>query len=370
MTIKSIGYGKEYPDIATWWAAHPDFTSESWDGELYPFDSGGSLEYASASQITIADAGNVTYHGSLKPADGYGFKDHADALTNPLRYDATKGIAIRKTSGYAYVVSLSSDYFELSGVQITNSSDKTIILQNRRASVTAIDLIISGSCSTRAVQFETGAGLINSVIINEGNGNGVYTSIGASYLYNCTVFGLGGSGALGVKPRYSTSTILKNTAVFGFTRSVDAGTYGTCSNNAADDAYMPGTDNQDSKTASDQFENIASLGTLDLRAKSGDLDGNGVRDQTNTGDLDIAGQDRSTTEPTIGAWEVVGDTILPINLTDTGAGSDAVSVIVSAAVADAGAAVDDFGGMDAAVPVIDSGAGIDSVNPVVSLTVS
>lgn len=62
-----------------------------------------------------------------------------------------------------------------------------------------------------------------------------------------------------------------------------------------------------------------------------------------------------------------GGGLLPIN--ETGQGADSVSVIVSAAVADAGAGADDFGGMDASVQVTDAGAGSDSVNPLISVSI-
>lgn len=307
---ETIGYGKTYPGIADWWAAHPDFTAASWAGELYPSTSGGSLEYSSTAQIDIAGDGNATYYGSLKPASGYGFKDNANKLTNALRYNASNGVGIKKTSLYGAALNITSSYFRLEGVQVSGGSQYNVIALNLgssgKSNIVARDCILSSASGSYTLSLYYAAKIVNTVVINEANGKGVRFFSGANELLECTVFGLGGSGTPGVEIYFTATSVIKNTAIFGFTRSAASGTYGAASGyNASNDAYMPGSNNQESKTASNQFENISSLANLDLRAKDGDLDLNGTRDQTNTNDLDIVGQARSTTTPTIGAWEVI-----------------------------------------------------------------
>jgi hypothetical protein len=106
--------------------------------------------------------------------------------------------------------------------------------------------------------------------------------------------------------------LMKNCAVFGFTEVVKASVSNRDINASSDynstdegSGTAPpnwGSHSQTGKTFSSQFQNVAN----DFRAKSGgDIVATGVRDQTFTADLDIIGQARSTSTPTIGAWEFV-----------------------------------------------------------------
>ena len=115
------------------------------------------------------------------------------------------------------------------------------------------------------------------------------------------------SGGTGFVQVYGTSNA-KNCASFGYDTAWDAsGWSGDPSSgwNASDEADPPGDNDQASKTYADQYEGITDA-SQDFRVKSGaDLINNGTRDQTNTNDLDIIGQARSTSTPTIGCWEFV-----------------------------------------------------------------
>jgi len=317
MTTNSIGSGKTYAGVEEWWV-DVDVSASDWIGEI-------TGELTTTSQLDCAGTdGTSTYHAILRPATGEGFADHVDVLTNPLRYDATKGAGINKTSRYDAALSINSNYFELSGMQVSASNSTTtsaITLTLSGANCVAKDCILhGGSEATGVIDLRDGSKLINTVVIQESTKPAVRTYQNSPQILNCTFFCLG-AGVVGIDQLYSPATIIKNTAVFGWTTSAETGTYGTSSNNASDDTSMPGTSNQDIKTASSQFENITNAANLDLRTKAGDLDENGVRDQVNTNDLDVVGQDRGTgtgtSAPTIGAWEVVVGGILPINVTGT-----------------------------------------------------
>jgi hypothetical protein len=152
--------------------------------------------------------------------------------------------------------------------------------------------------------------MVNCVIIDkQTTPSGVTVRCdGYASILNCTIVrdsGLTGT-TTGINETTGATPLIKNTAVFGFTTAVATGTYDAASDyNASDDTTTPGSNSLDSLTYASQFQDTAGS-DCDFRAlSSGSLDGAGTRDQTNTNDLDIIGQSRSTTAPTIGAWEVV-----------------------------------------------------------------
>jgi hypothetical protein len=145
-----------------------------------------------------------------------------------------------------------------------------------------------------------GSKVVNSVIIASAASTGaVSTNYVNFYLYNCTLINTAGSTGVGVTKQGHASTnssVVKNCAIFGFGTAITSGTWGADTDyNATDDgdAFPAGSNN----------------------LKSGNDLVAGTRDQTNTNDLDIVGQARSTSTPTIGAWEhavAVGFSFLPI----------------------------------------------------------
>jgi len=318
MTTSSIGSNsRNYATIPIWWAACPAnlvTATQTWVGELYK-DTVFEITF---SGITLSGVTtSATYYAELRCASGQSFNDNANKLTNALRYNASNGVGILQTSAYLTVLTINCDYFNLIGVQIKSPSGYGA--SSRALMLTGTNIIVSNSI------FECGGGyavvnmtstagskIINSVIVASASATGaVSTNYVNFYLYNCTLINSAGSAGTGVVKQSHASTnssVVKNCAIFGFATSMTTGTWGADTDyNATDDAdaFPAGSNNLISLTKADQFENVAGLSTLDLRVKSGNSLGAGTRDQTNTNDLDIVGQSRSTSTPTIGAWEYV-----------------------------------------------------------------
>ena len=168
---------------------------------------------------------------------------------------------------------------------------------------------------------------INSIIhVNDGasaGAEGLRVSYTAPDLHNCTIIStFPSSTAFGIEKLggAANSTVVKNTAIFGFGTAIESGAWGAGTDfNATDDSSLPaGSNNLTSLTTSDQFENVASDATLDLRLKTGnDLDGAGTPDSSITNDLDIFFNTRSLTAPSIGAYETVsgGGSTLSVDAT-------------------------------------------------------
>jgi hypothetical protein len=149
----------------------------------------------------------------------------------------------------------------------------------------------------------------------------VYSSLSSSYLFwpkantwsfnNCTFYN-NGSAARFAANSGSNNLTVKNSTIFGYT--LDAGDVSAF--NAAASTYnvtdlsafsWSATGNIVSKAAANQFTSITA-GSEDFRVKAGNDLVAGIRDQTYTNDLDIVGQARSITTPTIGAWEFISIT--------------------------------------------------------------
>jgi hypothetical protein len=131
---------------------------------------------------------------------------------------------------------------------------------------------------------------------------------------NCTFIGDGAKALTRMAYQTDLATF-KNCAIFNWGNTLcTIGYFRSGSDrNATENASgtVPtnfGTNSLTDLVFSDQFENT----TSDFRVKAGsDLIGAGTRDQTYTNDLDIIGQARSTTAPTIGAWEYINNSRRP-----------------------------------------------------------
>jgi len=345
MTVKSIGSNsRDYANPALWWADCPSnlvTSTDTWEGECY-----NDSEFTTSSGYDFTGVTtSSTYFASLKSASGEGFNDDADKLTNALTYNQANGVAIRKTSNYGTTIKINVQDFFLDGVQISSTGTNggiAIIVDSSASDRVEIRNVIGLSTSATWIASTRKSCLfVNCVFIQPANTNatvaeGVVSFYAAPTIANCTVITLkSGNTTNGIDKRGSSadSMVVKNTAVFGFGTAFDSGSWGTGSDyNCTDDTSAPGANSLDNKTFSSQFEDVSSDANLDLRAKStGDLAENGTRDQTNTSDKDILGQDRSTTAPYIGAHEVVSSsTILPIscNLTNASSSTDIDNIMV------------------------------------------
>lgn len=327
---KSIGTtGRDYSTIASFEAAIPaDITAsdEIWVGECY-----NDSEFLVTAAISFSGSTtDATRYIVLKTAAGQSFRDHANKLTNALRYNQSNGVGIRTTTSYIDLISVAEDNVRFEGLQIQNagtngSGNYAWTKSGTRDGLQVRNCIIERSGAGHGVLIEgANSFVVNSTCVMYTNGstigNGITSQNSAAAVIACTVLRPTDAttvGGIGARRSYNTP-LFQDVAVFGdFTTHFGAGApyHASSGYNATDAATAPGSNNQTSLTTADQLEDTASLTTYDLRAKSGGaLVNNGTRANTYTNDEDIVGQARSTTTPTIGAWEYVaaGGLSIPI----------------------------------------------------------
>lgn len=312
--------GGDYTTLAAAYAAIPAnlvTADEQWNilidesaAGIYEWDFGYSGP--TLSGITT----DSTRYVRIAANTGKSFKDNASKLTNALTYNAANGIAIKATNiGLLTTV----PYTVFDGLQIyrttttASAGEYALGVIGANSGVFIKNCIIKSNATNRIPVAVLAGGISNSLIISA-NG-GIYVMSG-SVVSSTTVIKTGGAANNAVVSDYGPPTV-KDLAAFGFSSILggsDTSFNVASSNNATDLASGPtnwGTGSLVSRTFANQFENIGS-GTEDFRVKTGaDLINAGTPDATYTNGLDIIGQTRSLTTPTIGAWEYAGVTPPP-----------------------------------------------------------
>lgn len=323
--IKSVGAtGRDY---ATWQlacAAIPlDLVAadQNWIFECYndaEFDFQVNAAYLSSgtgsARTIVADATRTV---TFRPAAGQGFRDHANKGTNPIRYDQSKGVGVVVGQGYGSDgIIIDIPYATIDGVQFRSAEGTRTLVAVHAAGASVKNCIIK--CAGGAwwpMWLQSGGAFVNCVLTTSGSmwGGIVFASAGSAI--GCTVFGdtaapaffnnLGGGGGITIKDCVAVGC---SSFLIDYNSSTGAGMWsgGTYSHNASDTTIPVGTNNVESFTAANQFVNIASAATLDLRPKTGNSLQAGVTDAL-MGGVDLLGTTRAGT-PTIGAVEyVAGD---------------------------------------------------------------
>lgn len=330
MTISTIGIGGShtYSTIQAWESACPanitaGGTNEIWEGDCF-FNGSGDGEFLVSAGTTplVTLSGTTvdsTHYKFLTTGAGQSFADNANKLTNALAYNAANGVALRSSAEYATVISIGEAFVRVSKLMVSSAQTTHTPILGGNATTVSQCIIEGKSGIGDATWNSSGASgdtkYINCLIVHRAAGAGF--AFKSSYprasdgLYNCTVVipsDIGAGTVIGFNSDRSGQNTGKNTAIFGFSQAWShTNTTANGGNNCTDDTLnVPGSSNQTGKTYSAQFQNTVDT-TRDFRAKSSgsDLALNGTRDQTNTNDIDIIGQTRSTSTPTIGAWEVV-----------------------------------------------------------------
>jgi hypothetical protein len=272
-SIGSAG-GRDFSTIEAWFAAIPTdviASGNSYVGELYKDSeflvTGNSLQLSGKT----CDA---THNITLKTAAGQSYRDNTNVLTNALRFNASNGVAIRKTSSYGPVINLTQPYMLLQGIQAQHTGgggDKLALNIDSATALVEGCIFQTGGVTTyfapviamrgtfrnctvinhldgkSAVHGFYGNGAVweNCTFItpsNVNNGQTVYTGTpGAVTLINCAAFGFGGG--------------------FG-TAAIYSGDH-----NASDKAIAFGTNNQPNLVYADQFESTL-LDSMDFRLKA------------------------------------------------------------------------------------------------------
>lgn len=306
---------RAYSSAQTWEDAVPAnlvTNDQLWIGEIYKEGAGTNNEWSIGAANWLLASGHTTdttRYLWVRGATGQSFRDNTTKTTNTLRYNSANGVAITNSGNYISGVNLASGStrLRLSGLQLnlTSSSpfelfssttppiiDNCIVQTNRR--------LANGSIIATNSVFHFVAGYL-------GNPNPMASAV----FTNCTIVGHGGSILMSREGRaYAGGILFKNCAVYNWTGWIEAG-YDTLFSSRAswvknftDLPTLPGGTGTTGTVYVNQFTNITTS-TADFRVIAGSNLINGGSVETATGGLDIIDQTRSTTTPTVGAWEYV-----------------------------------------------------------------
>lgn len=328
---KTIGNAtRDYTTIQAWADACPSnlvTVDQIWEGHLYPEGPGADGEWAYSSAAFVCSFGNVwcdaTRYLKLRAAPGHAWYEHAQVNQRAFRYDRTMGVAVRHHTSnyYGCFATTASIRIHVDGIQMAkdNSIGSGVIWQNSSAgSYLRMTNCIGWSNTYTNLQVHSWYGVaINSLFYFDKDltaisfVNAYEATSSAPTLVNCTIVCTGGSSThAAVSNGYNTQSYIKNCAVFGFSDFVDTDANFDSTNSTHNATNLSstglGSSNQTSLTASSQFISVTT-GAEDFRIRAdGALDGNGTRAQTYTSDLDAMGRARSTSAPSIGAFEYSG----------------------------------------------------------------
>ena len=297
--------------FASWAAAHyPNLVTADviLRGEVYAEGGGTNGEYVSSGSVSFgAVTCDATRFIEIVAAAGQGFNEHANKLTNALRYNPANGVALRFTGNYNYGFESTggtTPRIKLRGLQIKTDSVLCVGFDHNSFDQCVIEAGWSGN-----IMQSTGYYLTNCLVrATSATGAPVGGTVFNGTFIGCTFIGSGATYAFNFS-NYASGNIVRNCAIFGFSYlcpNTARFNGAACTNNATS---MPsanfgvGSANIFDLSASATFENTGA-GTEDYRIKAGAaVIGAGIRDASYTNDLDILGQARSTTTPTIGAFE-------------------------------------------------------------------
>lgn len=309
---KSIGSagGRDYSTIQAWEDALPAslVTADTIQiGEIY-----NDSEFTVAGQTTIGgETTDATRYIALTVTAGQSFQDNANVRTNALKYNASNGAAIRRTSNYGSAFVVNANYTRLIRLQIKHGGNPTGFGLDATATNIILKYLIVEALNT-AIVFKSSGGVgVNLIAINRGTaGDGMAIQDGAT-VFNATVIRPSDISAAGVglSGGYAASQV-QSSAIFGFSTAMSAAynwTTANCKNNATNLASgLHGSGNQHSVTYSSTspFVGATNAATDARLANDGNaLINNGLYDGTNVPD-DISLATRNN-PPEIGAWELV-----------------------------------------------------------------
>jgi len=320
---RTIGPTGDYSTLQAWEDACPAnlvTADEIWRGEVQNTEITGS----SGNLLTISgQTTDATRYVELTAVAGASFADDANKTTNPLRYNASVGAAIKNSAPYGTVIVISTAHTRVSRLQLSNGT----IGPTRTIDVTGANSVLDQVIvETNANGLLGGAnGIARNVFVQRDGGSPIAGIGNGGSLLNCTLVRPSnlGNTTWGLINNYTTITV-RNTAIFGVNNFSSVSFIGN--NNASNTTIGWGTSNQASLTYADQFENPSkSGGTHDFRLKTGsalidngaDLSGSGVT-------TDIVGTARGATYD-IGAWEVEAS-VVPDDLSADSVSTDAPTV--------------------------------------------
>lgn len=307
--VSSIGTtGRDYSTLQAWEDACPAnlvTDDKIWKGECYK-DS----EFSAGVTISGVTT-DATRYIWLTAAAGQSFQDNASVRTNPLFYDATKGVGITNSSALEYLVYVANLHVTVERLQVKLAVRATYLSNiclkmpySASGNVTKDCILYQSTTNTsspgRCADFGgTGSTAINVLGIQCATNANAFLHSDSTRMYNCTAIAIGANSAAGYGGTpYSDGGNCLSCAAFNFAsfNSGPSASYSYCGSNLAS---VPGSNPQVSLTFADCFEST----TTDFRLKaSSPLIGVGNTNASYPND--ISGFTRGTgTAGDIGAWE-------------------------------------------------------------------
>lgn len=261
-TTSSIGSAsRNYSTVAAWHAA---FANGGWIGEMY-----ADSEFVTTAGVTIGGTSGTNYE-ILRAASGQSVFDNT---ANKVTYDPTKGVSWKQTNQYVNMLTLSS-YVTIQGLSLHqiggSNGDRAIEAAGFTTTFgVVIDrCLILSECNDNAYASAglrvggQGDVLITNTVIIQNKDTGVPIKLVYAnnvVIVNCTiVLPPNVAGSQTAFADFSNATLhIYNTAIFGFGSWTAAGSNFVGSNNATDNASIPGTmsANLTSQTYSSCFNN-------------------------------------------------------------------------------------------------------------------
>lgn len=270
VVTKTIGTAsRDYSTLQAWEDAAPAnlvTADQVWRGECY-----ADAEFSAALTVSGSTV-DATRYKELTVAAGQSFADHANKMTNALRYNASNGAGLRSTTAWGTALTASESYFRISRLQIyQDSSNGHALTINNQGAV--VDGVISETRGGRALQLYSNGTAKNSLFVSRRASASEVADIwdGCS-VANCT-FAVPSDIAAAtrvIRRSYWSGNTFTNCGFFGGTDAVSSATGATFSNCYTNDSTsIPSgctTVAYDTSTGSG-FENISN-GTHDYRIKS------------------------------------------------------------------------------------------------------
>jgi hypothetical protein len=346
---RTVGSGGYYATLAEAIADLPSTLSDRWILQLK------NQEHTTSGRIYKAFTASATNYLWITAESGAEFWANS---SNPLRYGYGARVLFdtgTNPTGDQGWLDLEANYTRVSNIQIraTKGINLNSVLKFDGSDCMLDRCLVESTGSNPAqccVMFYANRGVaVNSIIIHSGTTTsispyglllGKWTSITTGgRAYNCTLLRPTDSpdarGTAIVVDYGSTTSIVSDCVVMGAwssttyrnaaSWSASSGRIVTSLADGTSNSQVPGTGNTFSVSASQQLTGVTNAGGLDARLKSGFTSYTGQRNQTQTNDVDIFGQARSTTAPQIGAQESIpagADTQapnVPTGVTATGA---------------------------------------------------
>lgn len=315
MTANRVGTSAPtYNTWAAWEAAAPAnlvSITDTWEGD----QDNEELTVSSGSIIVVAGTvTNDTYKLIMRAGSGNGFADNATPGSTALRYQPTVGAAVKCTTAWVNAIdfgSSSATRCDIIGLQFqtTSSNTTTLFVNTSTQAVKCYQCIFEGAGTYRVLNMYKNSGdnhvLQNCVVIATNAGAQAFRCNGLTVQY-CTLYCAATSVDSAIEGQYGTAT-LTNCLILNF-NDWQKGTQNHSGNYCVTDLgsweSSTFTNSTLSATASSEIENDSAVAsTCDLRAKSGgncDAGGTNISGVT----LDIYGQTRDGSTPTIGAFEL------------------------------------------------------------------